>query len=72
MVGYWNKYSTGSTFESINSIDIKKAILIFPVQKEQMHIGSFLQQLDLLIAQQERKIIKLKEIKKAYLEKLFI
>lgn len=37
---YWFKYSTGSTFESINSNEIKEAIVSAPEKQEQMKIGS--------------------------------
>ena len=53
--GYWTRYSTGSTFESINSTDIKEAIISVPAIEEQNKIGSFLKQLDNIIALHQRK-----------------
>ena len=69
--GYWTRYSTGSTFESINSTDIKEAIISVPAIEEQDKIGSFFKQLDKTIALHQRKLDLLKEQKKGYLQKMF-
>ena len=69
--GYWTRYSTGSTFESINSTDIKEAIISVPAIEEQNKIGSFFKQLDNTITLHQRKLAKLKELKQGYLQKLF-
>ncbi|EAD7213910.1 restriction endonuclease subunit S [Listeria monocytogenes] len=69
---YWFKYSTGSTFESINSNEIKEAIVSSPEKQEQMKIGVFFKQLDSTIALHQRKLQKLQNIKKAYLNEMFI
>jgi type I restriction enzyme S subunit len=68
---YWTRYSTGSTFESINSTDIKEAIISVPAIGEQNKIGSFFKQLDNTIALHQRKLDLLKEQKKGYLQKMF-
>ncbi|ANK63749.1 type I restriction endonuclease subunit S (plasmid) [Loigolactobacillus backii] len=69
--GYWTRYSTGSTFESINSTDIKEAIISVPAIEEQDKIGSFFKLLDNTIALHQRKLEKLQELKKGYLQKMF-
>ncbi len=69
--GYWTRYSTGSTFESINSTDIKEAIISVPAIEEQNKIGSFFKQVDNSIALHQRKLDLLKEQKKGYLQKMF-
>ncbi|KXT63343.1 restriction endonuclease subunit S [Lactococcus sp. DD01] len=69
--GYWTKLSTGSTFESINSVDIKEAQILLPSGKEQIQIGYFFQLLDNTISLHQRKLEKLKQLKKAYLQQLF-
>ncbi|EAA0034285.1 restriction endonuclease subunit S [Listeria monocytogenes] len=69
---YWFKYSTGSTFESINSNEIKEAIVSAPEKQEQMKIGVFFKQLDKTITIHQRKLQKLQNIKKAYLNEMFI
>ncbi|ANZ65529.1 restriction endonuclease subunit S (plasmid) [Secundilactobacillus paracollinoides] len=71
LTGYWTRYSTGSTFESINSNDIKDAKIMVPVEEEQQKIGSFFKQLDHLITLHQRKLDLLKEQKKGYLQKMF-
>lgn len=70
--GYWTRYSTGSTFESINSSDIKEAIISIPRIEEQQKIGAFFKQLDNTIALHQRKLELLKEQKKGFLQKMFV
>ncbi|KXT76848.1 Type I restriction-modification system, specificity subunit S [Streptococcus sp. DD12] len=69
--GYWNKLSTGSTFESINSNDIKLAEIPLPSLPEQERIGAFFQTLDATIASHQRKLEHLKTLKKGLLQQLF-
>ena len=69
--GYWTRYSTGSTFESINSTDIKEAIISIPTIEEQQKIGIFFNKLDDNISLHQRKLELLKEQKKGYLQKMF-
>ena len=69
--GYWNKLSTGSTFESINSNDIKDASIMIPGAEEQVKIGSFFKRLDSLITLHQRKLEKTKALKSAYLSEMF-
>ena len=69
--GYWTKLSTGSTFESINSNDIKEAQILLPSLEEQQKIGTFFKQLDDTIALHQRKLDLLKEQKKGFLQKMF-
>lgn len=68
---YWNTLSTGSTFDSINSDDIKGLTFVFPNKKEQQKIGQFFQLLDNRIENQEQKITKVKALKSAYLTEMF-
>ncbi|MFR6559769.1 MAG: restriction endonuclease subunit S [Weissella confusa] len=70
--GYWTRYSTGSTFESINSSDIKEAIISIPRIEEQQKIGAFFKQLDNTIDLHQRKLDLLKEQKKGFLQKMFV
>lgn len=69
---YWGKYSTGSTFDAINSNDLKEANICIPSTNEQVQIGSFFRNLDQTIAFQQQKLEKLQNIKKAYLNEMFI
>lgn len=70
--GYWNKYSTGSTFESINSNDIIDAQIVLPKEDEQIKLGIFLHQLDEIITIHQRKLEQLKNLKQTLLNKMFI
>ncbi len=69
--GYWNRFSTGSTFESINSNNLHEAIISTISEKEQSQIGSFFQNLDKQITLEQQKYDKLVTLKKAMLEKMF-
>ena len=70
--GYWVRFSTGSTFESINSKDIKEAIFLLPSDDEQEKIGNFFKQLDETIAGHEQKLATYQELKKALLQRMFV
>jgi type I restriction enzyme S subunit len=70
--GYWKRYSTGSTFESINSNDLKDASIFVPSKKEQYMIGDLLEKLDKNIFLQQTKINKLVDLKKSFLQRMFI
>ncbi|MGM0815117.1 MAG: restriction endonuclease subunit S [Bacillota bacterium] len=69
--GYWTKLSTGSTFESINSNDIRGAYIMIPNKEEQKKIGDFFSNLDNLIILHQRELELLKEMKKSLLQKMF-
>ena len=68
---YWHKCSAGSTFENINSNDIKNARLLFTSFEEQQQIGSLFAKLDYLIELQNHKLALLQQLKKGYLQKMF-
>jgi len=70
--GFWLRYSTGSTFDSINSADIKDAIIFLPEKNEQSRIAKTLNCIDNLIAATQRKGEVLKNLKKALLQKMFV
>lgn len=69
--GYWSRYSTGSTFESINSNDIKEALIIISNEEEQQKIGIFFKQLDDTIALHQQELTTLKQTKQGFLQKMF-
>ncbi|EST89785.1 hypothetical protein T233_01178 [Vagococcus lutrae LBD1] len=69
--GFWTRFSTGSTFESINSTDLKDALLLLPSNEEQIEIGNFFKQLDDTIALHQRKLEALEKTKKSFLQKMF-
>ena len=69
--GFWKAFSSGSTFESLNSGNIKNAEVKVSIAAEQVQIGDFFRKLDTLITLHQRKLDQLKTIKKSLLEKMF-
>lgn len=70
--GFWLRYSTGSTFDSINSADIKDAIIFLPKKNEQDRIAKTLNCIDSLIAATQSRLSSLELLKKALLQDFFI
>ena len=70
--GYWNSLSSGSTFESINSNDVKNSEILIPIQEEQTAIGNFFRQLDETIALQSAEVEKLNQLKKGLLAAMLV
>lgn len=66
----WKRMSQGSTFESINSNDIKKLDVILPPSIEQSKIASILSTWDKAIELKEKLIEQKKEQKKGLMQKL--
>ncbi|MCI5763424.1 MAG: restriction endonuclease subunit S, partial [Actinobacillus porcinus] len=67
--GYWNALSTGSTFDAINSNDIKKTLISIPKeQEEQTAIGNFFKQLDDTIALHQRFWVNNNQFGREYAE----
>ena len=68
----WSKISQGSTFESINSNDIKSLIVNLPSFQEQNKIAEILSNMDNLIEEEKKNLDDLKEMKKGLLQEMFI
>lgn len=68
---YWAKFSTGSTFESINSGDIKSAEIMIPSLDEQSAIGSLFRTLDDLLASYKDNLANYQSLKATMLAKMF-
>lgn len=68
---YWSKFSTGSTFESINSSDIKSAEICLPGQEEQSAIGSLFRTLDDLLSSYKDNLANYQSLKATMLSKMF-
>ena len=68
---YWAKFSTGSTFESINSDDIKSAEIYLPSIEEQSAIGSLFRTLDDLLASYKDNLANYQSLKANMLSKMF-
>ncbi|MBS7814973.1 restriction endonuclease subunit S [Wohlfahrtiimonas chitiniclastica] len=72
ILGIWEKFSSGSTFDSINSNQIKEIQILIPTLEEQQKIGMFFQKLDQQIEQHEKKLQSYQNLKKAMLQRLFV
>ncbi|HEP6034206.1 TPA: restriction endonuclease subunit S [Streptococcus pyogenes] len=70
-IGYWKRISTGSTFDSISSSNIKYAKIQIPSLPEQEAIGELFQTVEQLIQLQDQKLATLKEQKQTFLRKMF-
>ncbi|HCP98762.1 MAG TPA: restriction endonuclease subunit S [Pseudoalteromonas sp.] len=66
----WEKYSQGSTFEAVNSNDIKSLHLAIPEHSEQVKIASALSNADQEIELLEQQLADLKQEKKALMQQL--
>ena len=62
----------GATINQITTGAFKKMVFPFPKQHEQLQIGDFFEQIDNLITLHQRQLEKLKNIKSALLEKMFV
>lgn len=71
-IGFWTRFSTGSTFESINSTDLKEALLLVPLEEEQYKIADFFKSLDDTIVLYQIKINCYQQFKKSLLTKMFV
>ena len=65
------KMSTGDGRSNYNLYDFNRLIVPLPNIEEQQKIGTFFKQLDDTITLHQRKLEKLQELKKGYLQKMF-
>ena len=63
---------TGSTFKSIKIGDLKKVNISITNKEEQIQLSKFISNIDNLITLHQRKYEKLKNIKQALLDKMFV
>ncbi|MBB1062297.1 restriction endonuclease subunit S [Limosilactobacillus fastidiosus] len=68
----WKRISSGSTFESISSNDIKKLKVTLPKDNERNSISKLMDVISHLLSLQQRRLGKLTYLKKFFLQKLFI
>jgi len=65
-------FVTGTTVKHINASSLSELDVFIPTIKEQIAIGNFFYNLDEQITTKQVKIEKLKQLKTAYLQKMFI
>ena len=63
---------TGTSYPAINSNVLANILVYFPSPEEQQKIGTYFRKLDDLITQHATQLEKLKQIKSACLEKMFV
>ena len=66
------KYAQGTKQQNLSSDIVSDMSICFPTLAEQQKIGHFFSKYDSLISAQQKEIDKLKDIKKALLQKMFI
>jgi type I restriction enzyme, S subunit len=66
------RFGTGSGVPTLNRNDVHAQVMYICSQEEQTKIAYFFQHLDSLISLHQRELDKLKQIKKACLEKMFV
>ena len=72
LMDYVSKKATGGTIKHLNQSILVDFPVAMPKKEEQAMIGNYFQQLDHLITLHQRKLEKLKNLKKACLEKMFV
>ncbi|MBP2661446.1 MAG: type restriction endonuclease subunit [Firmicutes bacterium] len=72
LLDYADKQATGGTIKHLNQNVLVNFPIPLPKVKEQKEIGQLFSQLDNLITLHQRKLNKLQNIKKAYLNEMFI
>jgi len=66
-----SKKAQGKSVVHLYNSELKKVIVDFPKIEEQIAIGKLFEELENLISLQKRKLEKLKELKRAYLQQMF-
>lgn len=72
MLGQYKSLAAGSTVNNLNKELVGNTVVTIPEIDEQRVLGQYLERLDHLITLHQRKLEKLKNIKKSCLEKMFI
>ena len=72
MIEQYKAFAAGSTVNNLNKELVGNTVVSIPPLAEQQKIGSYFQSLDNLITLHQRKVEKLKNIKKSMLQKMFV
>ena len=67
-----SKRAQGKSVVHIHNSDLENVVLLYPKYEEQEKIGEYFSKLDTLITLHQRKLEKLRQIKKSMLEKMFV
>lgn len=66
------RYAAGSTFLEISGGELGGISILIPDREEQKKIGEFFKQIDELIELEEQELKSLQELKKGFLQKMFV
>lgn len=66
----WEKFSKGSTFDSINSDELKSILLVVPSDEEQVAIATILTDMDEEIQTLQQRLNKTRQIKQGMMQEL--
>ena len=66
------KMAASGTMQIVNKTEFSELLTMVPKYDEQKKIGAYFRDLDNLITLHQRKLEKLKNIKKSMLEKMFV
>ena len=72
MIIQYKSLAAGSTVNNLNKELVGNTVVTIPTIKEQRVLGQYLETLDNLITLHQRELEKLKNLKKACLEKMFV
>ena len=72
MLNQYRMFAAGSTVNNLNKELVGSTMVSLPSIEEQRVIGEYLESIDNLITLHQRKLEKLKAIKKSMLEKMFV
>lgn len=72
MLSQYKAMAAGSTVNNLNKELVGATTVTYPSMCEQVKLGEYFESLDNLITLHQRKLEKLKNIKKSMLEKMFI
>lgn len=72
LMDYVDKKASGGTIKHLNQNILVDFPVIMPTKQEQKLLGTYFQQLDYLITLHQRKVLLLKQIKRAILSSMFV
>lgn len=67
-----SRFATGSGVPTLNRNDVHDQTILIPQKNEQIAIGHFFQQLDKVLTAQTQHIATLRQLKTAFLAKMFV
>ena len=72
MLSQYKAMAAGSTVNNLNKELVSNTIVMYPNKVEQAMVGKYFERIDKLITLHQRKLEKLKNVKSALLEKMFV